>query len=74
MTEARSSIFFSVDIDGDGDNDLVANTGKMLMNDGDGTFPDVVDCEVQGIELSADFDGDGDHDLVVRRDRRSGRA
>ena len=70
--EGPSSVF-SVDLDGDGDNDLaVANeTGNnvsVLLNNGDGTFAPKVGY-IAGSRprsvFSVDLDGDGDNDLVA---------
>ena len=63
----------SVDLDGDGDNDLaVANLGSdnvsVLLNNGDGTFAPKVDYGVEDYPFSVcsvDLDGDGDNDLAV---------
>lgn len=69
-----SSIAHAVDIDGDGDTDIVSDdlrgSGRaiLLENLGDGTFADKaflpVDSLVRSID-SGDLDGDGDIDLVV---------
>ena len=64
---------FSMDLDGDGDNDLaVANqfsdNVSVLLNNGDGTFADKVGYGVGAWPFSvfiADLDGDADNDLAV---------
>ncbi len=67
---------FSVDLDGDGDNDLavanVVGTVSVLFNNGDGTFADKVDYTTESGSnsvFSADLDGDGDNDLTVASGR-----
>jgi len=59
-----------VDIDGDGDADLLAKppgwSGRIYLNDGSGFFPDSLELERDEIgEGAEDLDGDGITDLVV---------
>ncbi|MBI3195338.1 MAG: VCBS repeat-containing protein, partial [Ignavibacteriae bacterium] len=67
---------FAIDIDGDGDADiLVANlkssTVSILKNNGDGTFADKVDYITGNTPISvyaSDIDRDGDVDILVTND------
>ena len=67
--------FCSGDLDGDGDLDLAVldyyRIISILMNNGDGTFQDTVNYEIEAeascaVDISCtDLDGDGDLDLAV---------
>lgn len=64
---------FSIDLDGDGDNDLAATNGSsnnvsVLFNNGDGTFQEPVNYDVGVMPysiFSVDLDNDGDNDLAT---------
>jgi len=82
---SRSAISF-VDVDGDNDQDLLItgrpNLGiwisKLYTNDGTGTFSEVMNTTIEGVEQGsidfADVDGDQDPDLLITGYGNSGVA
>jgi len=82
---SRSAISFA-DVDGDSDQDLFItgrpNSGawisKLYTNDGTGTFTEVMNTTIEGVEQGsiafADVDGDQDQDLLITGYGNSGVA
>jgi len=82
---SRSAIAFA-DVDGDNDPDLLLtgrpNSGiwisKLYINDGTGSFSEVMNTTIEGVEQGsidfADVDGDNDQDLLITGYGNSGVA
>jgi hypothetical protein len=62
----RAQHAVTADVDGDGDLDIVSDSGAVLLNQGNGAFVDGKDLPSIGYRIEAgDLDGDGDLDLVL---------
>jgi hypothetical protein len=64
---------YPADIDGDGDIDLVADTGRAYRNDGTGAFPQILrvlaqTSNVRGLTGIGDMNNDGTADFLALRD------
>ncbi len=67
-TMEKSVRYFTIDIDGDGDQDVINRKGILMENDGNGQLSlgrTIIPYEYIQSLVIADFDGDGNEDIVA---------